>query len=232
MIIKIFEAIFALILTEVKKMSGYLDIIFLLVLVVVIFRKLKNVLGTGAEDAKVIMIPREQFERVYKELKKNTLNEAAESVDLSALSPLDRELIKIPNFNKKLFIKGAQKAFEMILSAFSKGDAETLSKLVNSELLQKIEKIINERKEKGIVAETDLIGFIETDVEAVHFLEGEKACLVVKFVSEQVNLLKNSDGEVIEGDENYVQRISDVWTFEKSLNPRVNTWLLCSTKKC
>ena len=44
-------------------MSGYLDIIFLLVLVVIIFSKLKSVLGTGAEDAKVIMIPKEQFEK-------------------------------------------------------------------------------------------------------------------------------------------------------------------------
>ena len=55
---------------------------------------------------------------------------------------------------------------------------------------------------------------------------------MVKFVSEQVNLLKNAEGEVIEGDENYVQKISDTWTFEKSLNPKINNWLLCSTKKC
>ncbi len=213
-------------------MSGYLDIIFLLVLVFVIFRKLKSVLGTGAEDAKVIMIPREQFERVYKELRKSAQSESVETADLSLMTPLDRELTKIPNFNKSLFLSGAQKAFEMILSAFSKGDADTLSKLVNKDLLKKIEKIINERKAQGIVAETDLIGFLETDIETVNFMEDDKVCLVVKFVSEQVNLLKDAEGKIIEGDENYVQQISDVWTFEKSLNPRVNNWLLCSTKKC
>lgn len=213
-------------------MSGYLDIIFLLVLVFVIFSKLKSVLGTGAEDAKVIIIPKEQFEKLYKEPKKNVVAEGGESVDLSKLSPLDRELTRIPNFNKALFIKGAQKAFEMILSAFSKGDAGTLSKLVNGELLKKFEKVINERKEQGMTAETDLIGFVETEIESVKFVDDESVNLVVKFVSEQVNLLKNAEGEVIEGDENYVQKISDVWTFEKSLNPRVNSWLLCSTKKC
>ena len=186
-------------------MSGYLDIIFLLVLVVVIFSKLKSVLGTGADDAKVIMIPKEQFEKVYKELRKNALNEGSENPDVGNLSPLDRELIKIPNFNKNVFIKGAQKAFEMV---------------------------INDRKEQGIISETDLIGFVETEVESVRFVDDDKVNLVVKFVSEQVNLLKNAEGEVIEGDENYVQTISDVWTFEKPLNPRVNNWLLCSTKKC
>lgn len=219
-------------LIKVRKMSGYLDIIFLLVLVVVIFSKLKSVLGTSAEDAKVIMIPREQFERVYKELKKSVEGEVAETLDLSMMTPLDRELTKIPNFNKNLFLNGAQKAFEMILSAFSKGDFDTLSNLVNKELLKKIEKIISERKAQGLVAETDLIGFVETNIEAVNFWEGDKVSLVVKFVSEQVNLLKDADGKIIEGDENYVQQISDVWTFEKSLNPRVNNWLLCSTKKC
>ncbi len=213
-------------------MSGYLDIIFLLVLAIIIFSKLKSVLGTGGDDAKVIMIPKEQFEKVYKELKKNAMNEIGESMDLDNLSPLDREMVKIPNFNKNIFVKGAQKAFEMILSAFSKGDAGTLSKLVNGELLKKFEKVIKERKEQGVTAETDLIGFVETEVEAVNFVDDDKVNLVVKFVSEQVNLLKNAQGEIIEGDENYVQTISDVWTFEKSLNPRINNWLLCSTKKC
>lgn len=213
-------------------MSGYLDIIFLLVLVVVIFSKLKNVLGTGADDAKVIMIPREQFDKVYKELRKNMHDDAMENVDISKLSPLDRELVKIPDFNKKLFIKGAQRAFEAILAAFSKGDTKTLSSLVNKELLKRIEKVIEERKQNGLVTESDLISFVETEIESVNFIDDDKVNLIVKFVSEQVNLLKNAEGEIIEGDENYVQTISDVWTFEKSLNPKINNWLLCSTKKC
>ncbi len=213
-------------------MSGYLDIILLLVLVVVIFSKLKSVLGTGAEDTKIIMVPKEQFERVYKEMKKSAFAENKDNVDLDKLSPLDRELIKIPNFNKNTFIKGAQKAFEMILISFSKGDLKTLEKLVNTELLTKFNSVIDERKEKGISAETDLVGFVETEVESVNFVDNNKVNVVVKFVSEQVNLLKDVNGEVIEGDENYVQTISDVWTFEKSLNAGVNNWMLCSTKKC
>lgn len=213
-------------------MSGYLDIIFLLILVVVIFGKLKSVLGTDAEDTKVIMISKEQFEKVYREMKGDNAGSDAGAVDVSKLSPLDRDLMKIPNFNKNIFIKGAQKAFEMILVSFSKGDAKTLSTLVNKELLKKFEEVMNDRKQSGITSETDLIGFIETEVESVNFVNEDRVNLVVKFVSEQVNLLKNAEGEVIEGDENYVQKISDVWTFEKSLNPKVNNWLLCSTKKC
>lgn len=213
-------------------MSGYLDIIFLLVLVVVIFSKLKSVLGSGAEETKIIMVSKEQFEKAYKEMKQDTVEDVKKNVDLDKLSPLDRELIKIPNFDKKLFIKGAQRAFEAILTSFSKGDSKTLENLVNKELMKKIESVIEERKENGIISEMDLIGFIETEVESVNFVDDNKVNIVVKFVSEQVNLLKNKDGEVIEGDENYVQTISDVWTFEKNMNSKINNWLLCSTKKC
>jgi len=209
-----------------------LDIIFLLLLVLVIFGKLRNILGTGAEDTKVIMVSKEQFDKMYKELKKNVTESQNDTSAVDNLSPLDRDLAKIPNFNKSGFITGAQKAFEMIISAFSKGDSKTLSSLVNKELLKKFETVIEERKEQGITAETDLIGFVETEVEEVRFVGKEKVNLVVKFVSEQVNILKDSEGVVIEGDENYVQKISDIWTFEKSLNPQINNWLLCSTKKC
>lgn len=212
-------------------MSGYLDIIFLLILVLVIFSKLRNVLGTNTEETKVVMLSKEQFEKVYNEMKNNAIKVTEEVVDVDKLSPLDRELIKIPNFNKNMFIKGAQKAFEMILSSFSKGDSKALSKLVNKELLKKFDGVIQERKDNGITSEMDLIGFIETEVESVNFTDNNKVNLVVKFVSEQVNLLKNADGEIIEGDENYIQQISDIWTFEKSLDARVNNWMLCSTKK-
>ncbi len=213
-------------------MSGYLDIIFLLVLVLVIFSKLRNVLGTNGNEPKVIMLSKEQFEKFYNEMKGNNLKTAEDVVDVDKLSPLDRELIKIPNFNKETFVKGAQKAFEMILSSFSKGDSNTLSKLVNKDLLNKFNTVIKERKESGITSEMDLIGFVETEVESVNFVENNKVNLVVKFVSEQVNLLKNADGDIIEGDENYIQQISDIWTFEKSLDANVNNWMLCSTKKC
>lgn len=213
-------------------MSGYLDIIFLLILVLVIFSKLRNVLGTNTEETKVVMLSKEQFEKVYNEIKNNAVKPTDDVVDVNSLSPLDRELTKIPNFNKGMFIKGAQKAFEMILSSFSKGDSKTLSKLVSKDLLKKFNSVIQERQDNGITSEMDLIGFVETEVESVCFVENNKVNLVVKFVSEQVNLLKNAEGEVIEGDENYIQQISDIWTFEKSLDAKVNNWVLCSTKKC
>jgi predicted lipid-binding transport protein (Tim44 family) len=57
-----------------------------------------------------------------------------------------------------------------------------------------------------------------------------EANITVKFISEQVNLLKNSKGEVIEGDPNFIETVTDVWTFTKNLKNFDPTWALSSTK--
>lgn len=60
--------------------------------------------------------------------------------------------------------------------------------------------------------------------------KSDVAKITVRFVSEQVNILKNKDGEVIEGDENFIQNITDSWTFERALTSTNPNWLLVSTK--
>ena len=188
-------------------MSGYLDIIFLLVLVVIIFSRLKSILGTGSEDAKIIMVPKEQFEKVYKEMKKTAAFEADDMPDMENLSPLDRDLAKIPEFNKNIFIKGAQRAFEMILSAFSKGDSSTLSKLVDKELLKKFE---NDKdgfesfeksqlilKNSGIKIPKVYLWDKKTMIAVVEFIEGPTA----------FDILVKNDLE-----EKYIEKVfKDLW---------------------
>ena len=38
-------------------------------------------------------------------------------------------------------------------------------------------------------------------------------------------------GDVIEGDDRFIQCITDVWTFERSLTSSNPNWVLVSTKK-
>ena len=147
------------------------------------------------------------------------------------LSETDKVLSKIPNFNKERFINSAKKAFEIIVTSFSKGDTETLESLVSKTLNKKFQEIINQRKAEGITSETDLIGFDEAEITSAKISSDDIAKITVKFVSEQVNILKNKDDEVIEGDENFIQNITDIWTFERCLTSTSPNWLLVSTKK-
>lgn len=219
---------------------GSLDIIILLVAVVLIFQKLKSLLGTRPDEeithariseenaAKIFdMIVKEAEKQQAGGLSPNNLDETKPE----ELTEIDKALVKIPNFNKERFLSGAKRAFEVIITAFSKGDTETLENLVSSSLVKKFQEIIEKRHAEGITAETDLIGFNDTEITAAKITKDDIAKITVKFVSEQVNILKNKDDEVIEGDENFIQNITDIWTFERCLTSTNPNWLLVSTKK-
>ncbi len=218
---------------------GSLDIIILLIVVVLVFGKLKSLLGTRPNiSSPQHKITEESvakiFDMIAKEAEKQKQaleNTSEKSPETEELSETDKVLSKIPHFNKEHFINSAKKAFEIIVTSFSKGDTETLESLVSKKLNKKFQEIINQRKAEGITSETDLIGFDEAEITSAKISSDDIAKITVKFVSEQVNILKNKDDEVIEGDENFIQNITDVWTFERCLTSTSPNWLLVSTKK-
>lgn len=223
---------------------GSLDIIILLVAVVLIFQKLRSLLGTRPdEEVTRIRISDENAARIFdmiaKEAEKQqlTARTAAEGFSGTAeeeteeLSDTDKTLTNIPGFNKERFLTGAKRAFEIIICAFSQGDTETLENLASPQLIKKFQEIIEDRRAQGITAETDLIGFEQAEIVNADIDEENNAKITVKFISEQVNLLRNKDNEVIQGDENFIQNITDIWTFERCLTSVNPNWLLVSTKK-
>ena len=222
-------------------MAAYLDIIILLVVVVLVFSKLKSLLGTRPDNFEQRKISDENaakiFDMIVKEAEKNAAAEVRNmekeevQVPEEELSEIDKVLAKIPGFNREKFLTGEERAFEIIISAFSKGDVETLEMLVSKSLLKKFQEIIEKRKAEGITSETDFIGFDDVEITNAKISKSEVAKITVRFVSEQVNILKNKDGEVIEGDENFIQNITDSWTFERALTSTNPNWLLVSTKK-
>ena len=183
---------------------GSLDIIILLVAVILIFQKLRSLLGTRPDtEITRTKISEESaakiFDMIVKEAEKQQQTAVEkDSVPEENMSDLDKTLVKIPGFNKERFITGAKRAFEIIVTAFSKGDTETLENLVSKSLIKKFQEIIEKRRAEGISAETDLIGFDQAEITAAKISKNDIAKITVKFVSEQVNLLKNKDDEIIE----------------------------------
>lgn len=216
-------------------MSAYMDIIFLLIVAALILMRLYSVLGTRpGQKTEIRIITKEEFEKDYK----NIYQEVAQKLktaDISAaekeLSALDKTLLKIPDFNKQDFCARVMKVFEMVLDAFASHDEKILKMLLGKKLFDKFQEIIKQRTNDGITAETDLIKVDELSIIDAKISAKGIARIVVRFISEQVNLLKNAAGEVIEGDENFVQKITDIWTFERDIHSTSPVWLLVSTKK-
>ena len=219
-------------------MGQYADIIILLLVVVFIFLRLKSVLGTRPNGESTRLSEESAakiFDIIIKEAEKNKQKTAStspqESKDVSNLTEPQKTLAKIPNFEENNFLTGAKRAFEIILTAFSKADLETLEMLVNKTIYNKFKEIIEKRKAEGITSELDFIGFDKAEIVDAKISKNNIAKISVEFVSEQVNLLKDKDGNIMEGDEQYIQTIADTWTFEKSVTSTNPNWILVSTKK-
>ena len=187
--------------------------------------RLYSVFGKG-EDGKNVRVILKPVNKNESAAVNNVVQivKAQESVDKSNTLKDEAE------FNKEMFLQGARKVFELILLAFSKGELAQIKELVNKKVYEAFDNALAERKEKNMTSEVDFICFDKSEIKDVKFLKNSIK-VVVEFVSEQVNLLRNAQGEVVQGDENFVQKITDVWTFERMVNAKNNNWVLVSTKK-
>lgn len=223
------------------------DIIFLAIAAAFIIARLYSIFGTESEEKKVRIVVKplnKEAEKHLEEISDQQLAEelsqminggqkavmSQETPDMENMSEQDKLLAKIPAFNKQAFINSANKVFEMVVTAFNAGNMESVKELISKKILAAFNQVIAERREAKISSEVDFICFDKSEIKDVKLLKNS-ARIVVEFVSEQVNILRDAKGQVIEGDENFIQKIKDVWTFERSLNANSNKWLLVSTKK-
>lgn len=217
-------------------MTSILDLIVLMVLVFFIVTRLYSILGTkGDENVKIVIKPMNK--EAEKELVENLVQimdereaKTAPVAEAVAVSAEDKSLAQIPDFNKEMFLNGARKVFEIILLAFGSGNLESTRDLMSKKVWDSLNFALLQRRENHLTSEVDFICFEKSEIKSVKLLKNSVR-IVVEFVSQQVNILKNDKEEVIEGDENFVQKITDMWTFERALNAKNNRWILVSTKK-
>ena len=212
-------------------MSAYIDLVFLGIVVALILFRLNNILGTRPEQPQIKIVSKKDFEKIYDFIQQKTQEDAKFSDIKLNDSSADEVLKNIEGFQKQDFLKRVSKVFEMVLEAFANRDRETLKMLTDKKLFEKFSAIIDEREAQNITSESDLIKIDEMQISDAKISPKGIAKIAVQFVSEQINVLKDADGTLIEGDENFVQKITDTWTFEKNIHSSSPVWLLTSTKK-
>jgi len=134
-----------------------------------------------------------------------------------------------PGFEPIGFTGGARAAFTTIVEAFAKGDTAALRPLLDGPTFASFEAAIRGRVERKEKAETTLIGFEASDISAAE-LQATNASVTVRFVSEQINVLRNADGQIIDGNPNEVQKVIDLWTFRRDTKSSDPNWLLIKTE--
>ena len=191
----------------------FVDIILLAMLAGFIILRLRNILGrkTGHQGKPMSRY----FPRGMEVLKDIENNEAIKSGNV------DEEA-------KKQFLKGAEIAYEQIITSFAKGDKKALKTLLEKKLFQRFSEVIDERKSKEIKSETTFIG-----IKSAKILEFKKIeniyRVTVNFVSEIITCVKDKNNKVIEGNPDAIKTVNDVWKFSKNMWSQDPTWYLVDT---
>jgi predicted lipid-binding transport protein (Tim44 family) len=134
-----------------------------------------------------------------------------------------------PSFDPVGFGQGARSAFEMIVGAFARGDAATLRTLLDDASFTSFDTAIRDRQAQQHTLETSLIGFLSSDIVGA-VMEGSRALVTIRFVTEQINVTRDADGLVVDGNPNTVVRATDTWTFARDTRSDNPNWLLVRTE--
>ncbi len=134
-----------------------------------------------------------------------------------------------PGFDPLGFAGGARAAFTTIVEAFAKGDTGPLRQLLDPQTFASFEAAIRGRSERDEKAETTLIGFEASDIAGAE-MQGSLAQVTVRFVSEQINVVRNAEGQIADGNPNEVQKVVDLWTFRRDTKSSDPNWLLVKTE--
>ena len=130
-------------------------------------------------------------------------------------------------FNNDDFLRGAANAYETIVTNFENGNKDALKPLLSDDVLNSFSLVIDERNSKNETVEFNFIGIEKSEI--VHKdLKKNPMEVTVRFISEMITCIKNSKDEVISGSLNQVQKITDVWTFEKIKDKKSSNWLLAA----
>jgi len=162
-----------------------------------------------------------------------TVDEDEDETESTEQTPLARELAQIrrldPNFTEKEFLAGAKGAFEIILHAFAAGDEKALRPLLSKDVFANFRTAIEDRINAGETMETELIGFKKAVIADAE-MQGTVAHVTVDFISEQVNVIKDKDGAVIDGDPTRIIAVTDTWTFARNTRSSNPNWELVGTE--
>ncbi len=235
-------------------MSGFIDIysIIFLALAVVIFLRLRNVLGrrTGNErppfdpysrrdapaangEDNVVGLPGSGPTRDLPPAQTDDDFESRIGSPPSEGSPLYDGLRAIAaadrNFATDEFVSGAKAAYEMVVTAFAEGDRKSLRQLLNREVFDGFVGAIDQREQRGETIEFRFVGIDHADITGAE-RNGRSAQVTIRFLSKLVSATHDRSGEVVDGDPIHVSDVTDIWTFARDVSSRDPNWKLVATE--
>ena len=157
--------------------------------------------------------------------KQKTVNDVFFHEDPEINSSLRKIYNQDENFSSKEFLDGSKKAFEYIIKNYSEENLNPLKSLLSKSIFNDFKSQIDERVKKSQNLDITIIGIKNSEIVGSN-LKSNVAYITVRFNSEQVQVLKDLKGKIIDGDSNQILTIDEKWSFSKSLKSKDPNWIL------
>ena len=189
---------------------GYLDIILLGMIAGFIILRLRSILGrkTGHES------------KVYPNFAEKKFSMPKQDPEAN-----EQNLDTLEGKDKKEFLRGAEIAYESILTAFASGDLIKLKALLTANMFSNFSEAIKVRNKENIKSEFTFIGVKESSVEKYEKIK-DNLFATVKFVAEVISVKRDKDDKIIEGNPDKMKFVTDSWKFTKNINNNSPNWYL------
>ena len=191
----------------------YIDIILLAMIAGFIFLRLRGILGkrSGFEGK----APSAQFEEILKNVN------------------IEKNLKQNENFDEKAqkeFLKGAEIAYETIITDFSDNDNKLISSkpLLSKKIYDQFNEALKERAKRGHFAEITFIGVNSANIKE-HKKIDSLLQVTVDFVGEVITCIRDKEKKVVSGDPEKIKKIYDTWIFSRNIKSNNPNWQLVDT---
>ena len=159
--------------------------------------------------------------------------ETQQPVDAGPETPLTAALRTIVaadrGFDPKHFVDGAKMAYEMIVTAYAKGDRRTLKNLLAKDVMDSFGRGLDEREGRGEKVEFTFVGIDRAEIVEATVAEGV-ARITVRFAAKVISATRNTAGEIVDGDLAKLADRADVWTFAREVSANDPNWRLAETR--
>ena len=185
----------------------FYDIIVFAAIAVFIIYRLRRVLGKRTGFQKTIVAENPEKPKTKQENTIPSLKENEQKFELVYKN--------VQDFDHKVFLDGAKKAFEIIITAFNNGDKKNLKPLVSKDVYTAFVSAIDSGSNNP---NSQFYSLVVDSIEDTK-VESGKITISVKFISEQM----------IDNKEDSIVKNQDLWVFEKPIKSSSPAWILIST---
>ncbi len=201
-------------------------LIFFVVLAAVLSYRLFMVLGTrGGHE------PEER--EAYSPRRDPQNDEAAERAPRVDRGPVPAWVHTVresyPEFDPDHFLSGAKAAYEMIVTAFAKGDLTEVRPFLDAQVMKAFEIAVEGRQNAGQSMDVTFVGIEKAEVIRAEEM-ADRVEVTVAFQSDQTRVVRDANGKIVDGDPNRIDLVRDHWTFSRAKSSRDPNWVLLATQ--